>query len=197
MDWDNVQTETQIPTNKHSNIHYSTRSSAKSNSTTMSDQRTRKRKSQDHDVKPTPTKSRVCLHPRSTAADAPMYKPRESLVQKPSLDVHFCVPNARKAVEKWPHGGFRGHTIETFFKKVHESCGSRGRLRSIEFTLSDADPPRKWKVKEGDGILFDFVKDKTRRILAEGIYVGIFEILIEPTVEIDEDDGDATIVVDV
>jgi len=163
----------------------------------MSDQRTRKRKFQDHDAKQISTKSRVCIQPRSTGADTPINKPRESLIQKPILEVHFCVPNARKAFEKWPHGGFRGHTIETFFRKVHERCGSKGRLTSIKFTLSDADPPHTWKVEEGDAIMFEFVKDKTRRILAEGIYVGIFEILMEPTVEIDQDDGGVAIVVDV
>lgn len=127
-----------------------------------------------------------------------MYKKWELPIPQPSLKVHFCVLNARKAFKKWPHNGFRTHTIDTFFQKVHESCGSRGHLTAIRFTLLEAVPARSWKVEEGQAMMFEHVKEMTRRILAEGKYVGIFEILMEPTMEEkEEDDMSDKIVLDV
>lgn len=196
IDWDQVQPMAESPNNGQPNNRHSTRARASGKFINAFEQPTRKRKRQDDGHNETGTMSRVCLGPRSTD-DRTLHGSGDAPARQPGLEVHFCVRYNRGAFEKWSHGGLKSHTVDTFFKIFYKGCGLRGCLTSIKFTLTDADPPRAWTVKEGDANMFEFVKDKTRRILADGKYVGIFEILMEPTVEIDEEGVDSITVLDI
>ena len=194
MDWEDIEPDPESPLITQPKTHYSTRSSTKPKST--DEHPPQKRKSQE---RPVAKKSRFDIRPEQTARRERRLECHWAQVQQPRLDVHLCVPNARGAFEKWPHGGLKGHTVQAFFKKVNETCGLKGRLTALTLTLSDAAPQDRhaWTVKEGDALMFEHVKEKTERILAGGKYVGIFEILVEPSVMAEEDEGEDMIVVDV
>lgn len=163
----------------------------------VSEQPMRKRGYQDNSEDETPTKSQIGSDPHSTVNDKKRHRSSDARPQQPGFEIHFCAQNKRGAFQKWYQGRLKLLDVDSFFEHFYKSCGLKGHLTSITFTWNDMVPKRAWEVEAGDAKEFEAFKDKTRQILAEGKYVGIFHIDMEPTLEVDEHDEPNTIVVDI